>query len=75
MPDGEVHKIYLGNIKGPPGNSAIATSNRVGSVKPDNESIIVTEDGTITSILPTTLEFVVKDDGHLYIRYDDPRLD
>ena len=74
MPD-EVHKIYLGNIKGPPGSSAIATDSRAGAVKPDNETIIITEDGTITSIFPSTVEFVVKDDGHLYIRYDDPRLD
>ena len=75
MPDDEVYKIYLGNIKGPPGNARIASESIAGIVQPDNDTIIVDENGVITSVWPNQLTFVVKDDGHLYVRYDDPRLD
>ena len=74
----DVHRIYLGNIKGPPGDSVnVATSDKVGIVKPDNETITVAEDGTITVIGGVgshgsgPMNFEVRSDGHLYIVYDD----
>ena len=78
MPDDEVNKIYLCNIKGPPGNAGeIATVAKVGVVKPDGDTIVITEDGTISSTAKGgggaagPMNFEVRSDGHLYVVYDD----
>lgn len=47
MPE-DVHRIFLGNIKGPSGTPLIATYDSVGVVRPDSTSFSITEDGTLS---------------------------
>ena len=66
MPGDEVHKIYLGNIKGPPGDIVtIANTHRRGAVKiSDDGTILVDDEGTISVPIATITSLgVVKPDG------------
>lgn len=75
---GQNLNLTFNGIQGPKGDmgpigdvdSNKATVDSLGTVKPDGKTIKITEDGTIYLDLDS-LKFEVKEDGHLWVSYDD----